>query len=87
MLTVYKVTKGSFIYKLVYGDNSCKTKESKNDWACSICNYCTSEDSAMFQVSNETRFHRICSECLISGGDFVDFCFGEGTTKLLRQYL
>ena len=87
MLTIFKVLKGCYIYKLVYGYDKIKTKESKNSWMCTICKCYSSTDCDMFQVSNESRFHRICSNCLNdSMNEFVDFCFGDGTAKLLKQF-
>ena len=83
-LTIYKVEKNSFTYKLVYGSNDVKIKESKNDWTCVMCQYNTSKNTALYQISNDQRFHRVCSQCLLDC-DFVDFCFGEGTATLCSK--
>jgi len=83
-LTIYKVMKGTFTYNLVYG-NDVTVKESKDMWPCSICRHCTSRNCNMFQISNDTRFHRVCNDCLLEAGDFIDFCFGAGTTALCKK--
>jgi hypothetical protein len=84
-LTVFKVLKGSSQYILVHGNSDVKTKLSKELWACTVCHICTSKNSNMYQLSNEERFHRICTDCLFEAGDFIDFCFGIGTSALCKK--
>lgn len=80
-LIIYKTKKGGIFYKLIHGEHYEKMKESKPDWPCMNCSY-TSKNCDIFQLSNETRFRRVCLYCMENMGEFIDFCFGEGTSKL-----
>lgn len=84
-LTIYKVLKGSSLYNLVHGNSDVKIKISEEFWHCTICNHCTSKNSNMYQLTNEERFYRICTDCLFEAGDFIDFCFGKGTSALCKK--
>ena len=81
-LIVYKTKKEGMFYKLIHGQHPLKMKESKSDWPCMHCSYNTSRDCDVFQLSNETKFRRVCISCMKNMSDFIDFCFGKGTSQL-----
>ena len=87
-LVIYKAKENSKTYELVHGDSvkNIPQKESKPSWACMLCNSSTTSNCNMFQISNDIRFYRVCSDCLYDCKDFVDFCFGIGATKICQSY-
>jgi len=65
--TIYCCNKNDNVYNLVYSDNNNtieKIKESKDDWACSLCQTTTSKDEKMYQIATRDKFHRVCNYCL-----------------------
>ena len=65
--TIYCCNKNDKVYNLVYSDNNNsieKTKESKDDWACSLCQTTTSKDEKMYQIATPDKFRRVCNYCL-----------------------
>ena len=86
LITIHRVKKNAFSYELVYGQGL-PTKPSKDDWPCMLCDYNTSKNCDMFQVTSSKKFKRICSSCVNDKGgqDFIDFLFTPGTASRLSS--
>jgi hypothetical protein len=85
--TIYCCKKNDNIYNLIYSNelNLLKSKESKNDWACS--GYCdeeiTSKQENMYQISTENVFRRVCEKCLKTM--VIDCIFREHIDCIRKQ--
>ena len=76
--TIYCCNKNEKTYNLVYSDNMndiVKTKESKDDWSCSLCQNTTSKYEKMYQISIPDKFRRVCKSCL--NHDYFNIVFKE----------
>ena len=76
--TIYCCNKNEKTYNLVYSDNMndiVKTKESKDDWSCSLCQNTTSKYENMYQISIPDKFRRVCKSCL--NHDYFNIVFKE----------
>ncbi len=83
MTTIYIANENSSVYRIIYGDSEIKTKESKADWPCNLCNHCTTANNTMFQITSASRFSRVCSDCINIMPDVIEMKFGnEVLTKL-----
>ena len=76
--TIYCCNKNAKTYNLVYSNNMndiVKTKESKDDWSCSLCQNTTSKYEKMYQISIPDKFRRVCKSCL--NHDYFNIVFKE----------
>ena len=65
---------GTNTYRYLYPESD-EIAESKPDWKCTLCQYCTSTKCDMYQIATEERFNRVCNCCLRM--DYFDFIYGD----------